>query len=45
VREEAERELQQAALQDGILRIAAANAGTTISSMLKGFGFHEVDIH
>ena len=45
VREEAERELQQAALQDGILKIAAENARNTISSMLKGFGFHEVEIH
>jgi len=44
VREEAERELQQAALQDGILKIAAQNARNTISGMLKGFGFHEVDI-
>jgi hypothetical protein len=44
VREEAERQLQQAALQDGILKTAAANARTTISGMLKGFGFHEVNI-
>jgi hypothetical protein len=44
VREEAERELQQAALQDGILKIAADNARSTISGMLKGFGFREVDI-
>jgi hypothetical protein len=44
VREEAERQLQQAALQDGILKTAADNARTTISSMLKGFGFREVDI-
>jgi hypothetical protein len=44
VREEAERQLQQAALQDGILKTAADNARNTISSMLKGFGFHEVDI-
>jgi hypothetical protein len=43
VREEAERQLQQAALQDGILRIAADNARSTISGMLKGFGFLEVD--
>jgi Protein of unknown function (DUF4230) len=42
VREEAERQLQQAALQDGILKIAADNARTTISGMLKGFGFLEV---
>jgi len=44
VREEAERQLLQAALQDGILRTAADNARSTISGMLKGFGFHEVDI-
>jgi hypothetical protein len=44
VREEAERQLEQAALQDGILKTAADNARTTISSMLRGFGFHEVDI-
>jgi Protein of unknown function (DUF4230) len=43
VREEAERELQQAALQDGILKIAADNARSTISGMLKGFGFLEVN--
>lgn len=44
VREEAERQLRQAALQDGILKIAADNARSTITSMLKGFGFHEVDV-
>lgn len=43
VREEAERQLQQAALQDGILKIAADNARSTISGMLKGFGFLEVN--
>jgi Protein of unknown function (DUF4230) len=43
VREEAERQLQQAALQDGILKIAGDNARSTISGMLKGFGFLEVD--
>jgi hypothetical protein len=45
VREEAERELQQAAVQDGILKIAADNARSTISGMLKGLGFREVDIY
>src|ERR1700722_2196157 len=45
VREEAERELQQAAVQDGILKIASDNARSTISGMLKGLGFREVDIH
>jgi hypothetical protein len=44
VREEAERQLQQDALQDGILKIAADNGRNTISGMLKGFGFQEVDI-
>jgi DMSO/TMAO reductase YedYZ molybdopterin-dependent catalytic subunit len=44
VREEAERQLQQAALQDGILKTAGDNARTTISSMLQGFGFREVEI-
>src|ERR1700723_3367783 len=44
VREEAEHQLEQAALQDGILKTAAANARSTITGMLKGFGFQEVDI-
>ena len=44
VREEAERQLRQAALQDGILKTAADNARSTISGMLHGLGFHEVDI-
>jgi hypothetical protein len=43
VREEAERQLKQAALQDGILKTAADNARNTISGMLKGFAFHETD--
>jgi uncharacterized protein DUF4230 len=43
VREEAERQLTQAALQDGILKIATDNARSTISGMLKGFGFLQVD--
>jgi hypothetical protein len=44
VREEAERQLQQAALQDGILKTASDNARSTISSMLQGFGFREVEV-
>src|SRR5271156_3348540 len=44
VREEAERQLQQAALQDGILKKACDNARSTISGMLQGFGFREVEI-
>ncbi|HEY6387727.1 MAG TPA: DUF4230 domain-containing protein [Candidatus Acidoferrum sp.] len=44
VREEAERQLLQAALQDGILKLAADNARSTIAGMLRGFGFREVEI-
>jgi hypothetical protein len=44
VREEAERQLQQAALQDGILKTAADNARSTVTGMLQGFGLHEVEI-
>jgi hypothetical protein len=44
VRVEAERQLQQAALQDGILKTATDNARITISGMLQGLGFREVDI-
>lgn len=44
VREEAERQLQQAALQDGVLKTAQENAHNTLSIMLKGFGFDQVQI-
>jgi hypothetical protein len=44
VRQEAERQLQQAALQDGILKTAQQNAHNTLGSMLKGFGFEQVEI-
>jgi hypothetical protein len=44
VREEAERQLQQAALQDGILKSADQNAHNTIQGMIKGLGFKQVDI-
>jgi Protein of unknown function (DUF4230) len=44
VRAEAERELQQAASQDGILKTAEQNAQNTLSSLLKGFGFDQVTI-
>ncbi|MGC2718646.1 MAG: DUF4230 domain-containing protein, partial [Candidatus Acidiferrales bacterium] len=44
VREEAERELQQASLQDGILKTADQNAANTITSLLKGLGFANVTI-
>ena len=44
VRQEAERQLLQAALQDGILKSANLNARNTVSSLLRGFGFSEVDV-
>ena len=44
VREEAERQLQEAATQDGILKSADQNARNTMASMLKGFGFAQVEI-
>lgn len=44
VRSEAERQLRQAALQDGVLKTAQQNAHSTLSSLLKGFGFEQVEI-
>ncbi|HEY3132166.1 MAG TPA: DUF4230 domain-containing protein [Acidobacteriota bacterium] len=44
VRREAERQLREAALQDGILRAAEQNARVTLASLLKGFGFEQVDV-
>src|SRR5208282_3755791 len=43
VRQEAERQLQEAALSDGILRNAQQNAASTISSLLQGLGFEKID--
>ncbi len=43
VRQEAERQLQEAALADGILRTAQQNATSTISSLLQGLGFQKID--
>jgi Protein of unknown function (DUF4230) len=45
VRVEAERELQQASLQDGILKTADQNAQSTITSLLKGLGFTTVALN
>ena len=42
VREEAERQLQQAALVDGILKSADQNARNTVTGMLTGLGFTQV---
>ncbi|MGA3212460.1 MAG: DUF4230 domain-containing protein [Terriglobales bacterium] len=43
VRLEAERQLQQAALQDGLLQSAGQNAQNTIATILKGLGFEQVE--
>jgi hypothetical protein len=42
LRQEAERQLQQAALDGGVLKSADENARATVSSLLKGFGFTQV---
>jgi hypothetical protein len=44
VREEAERQLRQGALQDGLLKTAEENARGTLASLLKGLGFKDVEI-
>src|SRR5271156_620033 len=43
VRQEAERQLQEAALADGILPTAQKNAASTLSSLLQGLGFEKID--
>ncbi len=43
MRQEAERQLQEAALADGILRTAQQNGASTISSLLQGLGFEKID--
>jgi len=43
VRQEAERQMQGAALADGILRTAQQNAASTIRSLLQGLGFERID--
>jgi hypothetical protein len=45
VRQEAERQLQEAALADGILRTAQQNASATITSLLQGLGFEKIDFN
>jgi len=42
VRQEAERQMQQAALLDGILKTANTNARSTLTSLLQGLGFERV---
>ena len=44
MRAEAERQLRNAALDDGILKTADANARQTITNMLKSLGFANVEV-
>jgi len=43
VRQEAERELQAAALADGILQTAQQNGASTITGLLQGLGFEKIE--
>jgi len=43
VRQEAERQLKEAAMADGILRNAQQNAASTIMSLLQGLGFEKIE--
>ena len=43
VRQQAEQQLHDAALQDGILNTAQQNARTTLAGLLKGLGFESVE--
>jgi hypothetical protein len=43
VRQEGERQLLQAALQDGVLKTANQNARATLTSLLQGLGFERVE--
>jgi len=43
VRQEAERQLQEAAMAEGILHAAQQNAVSTITSLLQGLGFEKID--
>jgi hypothetical protein len=45
VRQEAERQLTEAALADGILRTAQLNANQTLTSLLQGLGFEKIDFN
>jgi hypothetical protein len=44
VRQQAEQQLQEAAMADGILRTAQQNALSTIRSLLQGLGFESIEI-
>src|SRR6204780_4126338 len=43
VRQEADRQLQEAALADGILQTAQQNAASNLNGLLQGLGFEKID--
>jgi hypothetical protein len=43
VRQEAEHQLQESAVADGILRTAQDNASSTVNSLLQGLGFEKIE--
>jgi len=45
VRAEAERQLLQGALTDGILNNAATNARATVTTLVQALGFSDVDVN
>jgi hypothetical protein len=45
VRQEAERQLEESAMAEGILRTAQQNGVSTITSLLQGLGFEKVDFN
>ena len=45
VRREAERQIRQAALDNGILEVAKRNARATLTSFLRGLGFEQADVY
>jgi len=45
VRQEAERQLHDAAVSDGILKTADENARQTITTLLTGLGFTKIELH
>jgi hypothetical protein len=45
VRQEAERQLQEAALADGILKTAQQNAGSNLNGLLQGLGFEKIELN
>lgn len=45
VRAQAQQQIQQAALADGVLATAAKNADATVASMLSGLGFQKITVN